>query len=83
MFIRSGYQPVNISLPDAGGFDAERRRQKALQQLNDRLQKTEQLDTSAINEETAKNNAEKVPAAETDNTNNEENKEQLESVVVQ
>jgi len=32
---RSGYQPVNIALPDAGGFDAERRRQKALQQLND------------------------------------------------
>ena len=42
---RSGYTPVNLTLPGVDTFDAERRRQKALQQLNDRLQKTDALDT--------------------------------------
>merc|ERR1711937_415008 len=39
----SSYAPVSLNLPGVDNFDAERRRQKALQQLNERLQKTEQL----------------------------------------
>jgi len=41
----SNYKPVNVNLPGVDNFDAERRRQKALQQLNERLQKTENLET--------------------------------------
>lgn len=44
------YAPVNLSLPGVDNFDAERRRQKALQQLNERLQKTENLNTEEFNE---------------------------------
>jgi len=48
---RQGYMPVNLNLPDVDTFDAERKRQKALQQLNDRLQKTDNMPTENVENE--------------------------------
>lgn len=49
------YTPVNLNLPGVDNFDAERRRQKALQQLNERLQKTEQLPTDDFSGDNSSN----------------------------
>lgn len=45
------YTPVNLTLTGVDSFDAERRRQKALQQLNERLQKTEAMSTDLENDQ--------------------------------
>ena len=41
---KNSYVPLSAGLPGVDNFDAERRRQKALQQLNERLQKTKMMD---------------------------------------
>lgn len=57
----SNNTPANMVLPGVDNFDAERRRQKALQQLNERLQKTEEIDKNVDNfeEETEQNKNDK------------------------
>lgn len=42
---KNSYVPLSAGLPGVDNFDAERRRQKALQQLNERLQKTKMMDS--------------------------------------
>lgn len=75
--------PVNMALPGIDTFDAERRRQKALQQLNERLQKTEEIENVVDNFDDDNQNLDNQKNSKVSEENNQNSTEAPSEVVVQ